>query len=183
MSFVAGNHSGLDQGSFTQWRGSACAEISNFDQLPPFLLNVVSPYDLWMYVSSFGGLTAGRVNADNAIFPYQTEDQLHEAHHGGGPATLVWLDREEGGRCWEPFERLGVPHPEVRRSLLKNLVGNQLIFCEQQAELEMEFAYRWTATENFGFVRTASITNVGKSSRKVQLMDGVRHIIPWGLSR
>ena len=183
MSFVAGNRSGLEQGSFTQWQGQACAEITRFDELPPFLLNVVSPYDLWMYVSSFGGLTAGRENADHTVFPYQTEDDLHEAHHSVGPTTLIWVDREETSRCWEPFERLGVPNDFVQRSLLKNLIGNQLIFREFQTELELEFAYRWTATEQFGFVRTASITNRGKQSRQLQLLDGMRHILPWGISQ
>ena len=43
--------------------------ISPIDQMDPFLMSVVSSSDLWMYLSSTGGLTAGRVEAQRCMFP------------------------------------------------------------------------------------------------------------------
>ena len=48
-----------------------------------------SDADLWMFIASGGGLTAGRVDADGSLFPYQTVDKLHDAHHHPGLVTLI----------------------------------------------------------------------------------------------
>ena len=45
---------------------------SPLDDIDPFLMTVVSNSDLWMFVSSGGGLTAGRVDAEGSLFPYET---------------------------------------------------------------------------------------------------------------
>lgn len=61
--------------------GERYYRIDGFDRMPPFLMNIPSDTDLWMFVSSSGGLTAGRVDADGAIFPYETVDRLHDGYH------------------------------------------------------------------------------------------------------
>ena len=43
--------------------------ISPIDRIDPFLMSVVSSSDLWMFLSSTGGLTAGRVEAQQCVFP------------------------------------------------------------------------------------------------------------------
>ena len=50
--------------------------IRGYDRMRPFFMNIVSDTDLWMFISSKGGLSAGRINADHAIFPYYTDDKI-----------------------------------------------------------------------------------------------------------
>ena len=57
-------------GGFTKVEGETFYKISNYDKMNPFLISIVSASDHWMYISSNGGLTAGRKNSDNALFPY-----------------------------------------------------------------------------------------------------------------
>ena len=75
-------------------------------------MSLASDTDLWMFVTSGGGLTAGRVDADGALFPYLTVDQLHDAHHHTGPVTLIRVERRAPGRVlWEPFGAAGDERP------------------------------------------------------------------------
>ena len=53
--------------------------IPGVDEMPPFLMSLVSDGDRWMFLSSTGALTAGRVDATRALFPYETDDRLHAA--------------------------------------------------------------------------------------------------------
>ena len=52
--------------------------IANYDRMRPFFMTVVSDADHWMFVSSNGALTAGRRNADLAVFPYYTDDKIRD---------------------------------------------------------------------------------------------------------
>ncbi len=63
--------------------------ISTVDEMDPFLMTIVSSSDLWMFLSSSGGLTAGRVEPANCLFPYETDDRLHLAGGRVGPVTVV----------------------------------------------------------------------------------------------
>jgi hypothetical protein len=51
-------------------------KISNSHAMRPFFMTIVSDSDHWMFISSNGGLTAGRKNAEFAIFPYYTDDKI-----------------------------------------------------------------------------------------------------------
>jgi len=46
--------------------------IRNYDRMQPFFMSLVSSSDHWMFISSTGGLTAGRANAESALVPYYT---------------------------------------------------------------------------------------------------------------
>jgi len=59
--------------------------IDDVSEMDPFLMTLVSSSDLWMFVSSTGSLTAGRIDADRALFPYQTDDRLVEPGGGDRP--------------------------------------------------------------------------------------------------
>ena len=58
--------------------------IKNYDLMRPFFISLTSDSDIWMFICSKGGLTAGRKNADQAIFPYYTDDQLSELSENTG---------------------------------------------------------------------------------------------------
>jgi hypothetical protein len=54
-------------------------KISNSDDLRPFFMSIVSDSNHWMFISSNGGLSAGRKDAQHALFPYYTDDKITEA--------------------------------------------------------------------------------------------------------
>ena len=43
--------------------------IHHYDKMAPFFISLVSNSDHWLFVSSTGGLTAGRVSPETALFP------------------------------------------------------------------------------------------------------------------
>jgi hypothetical protein len=144
-------------------------------------MTLASDTDLWMFVASSGGLTAGRVDPDGALFPYRTVDQLHEAHHHTGPITLIRIDQPDGSFIlWKPFSTSVADSPELDRSLYKNTVGNHLIFEETNHELGLTFSYSWAASDEFGWVRTSTLENIGGAKINVNLLDGLRNILPYG---
>ena len=50
--------------------GDSWFQVKDANSIPEFFTMPVSSSDHWMFVSSFGAVTAGRRNPDNALFPY-----------------------------------------------------------------------------------------------------------------
>ena len=176
------NQSSPVTGGFVPIDGEDFYQILNFDQMPPFLMSVVSPGDHWLYLSSTGGLTAGRVRAENCLFPYQTVDQLHDGFRHTGPITLVrHRDRAGNVTLWRPFAN-GISGTSGRvRRLLKHVAGDEVIFEEENETLGLTFRYSWRASTEFGFVRTATLENAGGESTAVEVFDGLQNICPSGV--
>ena len=162
--------------------GESWYRISGFDRMPPFFISVVSGHDHWMFVSSTGGLTCGRRNPDQALFPYETDDRIHDAHATAGPLTLLRVHREGGSYLWEPFQR-GPGVYEVERNLYKNAVGNRLLFEEINADLGVAFEYEWSVGNRYGFIRRATLRNPGDRALTVDVLDGLRNVLPAGVGR
>ncbi|MBD3180139.1 MAG: hypothetical protein GF417_11435, partial [Candidatus Latescibacteria bacterium] len=168
-------------GGFTRIGGETYYRISSFDHLPPFFMNIPSDTDLWMFITSTGGLTAGRVDPDGALFEYQTVDKLYHAHSHTGPVTVICVNRPESPRLlWEPFAGMPEARFSVERNLYKCVAGNRLIFEEINHHLGLEFSYRWSACDQFGHIRTASLKNSSGSRLKLNILDGLRNILPFG---
>src|SRR5579884_4108033 len=95
----AGEHEGI-----VHLEGEDAYLIGRFDTLPPFLMPLVTDTDLWMYVSSHGAVTAGRVDVDHCLFPFVTDDQLHLFAGRSGPITVLRVSRPgEPAEVWRPF--------------------------------------------------------------------------------
>jgi len=54
--------------SRVQIDGETYLKIANSDAMRPFFMSVVSDSNHWMFISSNGGLSAGRKNAEYALF-------------------------------------------------------------------------------------------------------------------
>jgi len=164
--------------------GGPVYRIAGYDRLDPFLVNLATDTDLWMFVASSGGLTAGRVDADGSLFPYLTGDQLYDAHRHTGPVTLMRVELPSRAssprRSWEPFSDRTAQHRGVERNLYKNLSGSQIVFEEIHHALGLAFRYRWAGSDEFGWVRTATVENRGKARVRIRLLDGLRNVLPWG---
>jgi hypothetical protein len=172
----------LPDGEFTTVGGERYYRISNYDRLPPFLMNIPSDSDLWMFVTSGGGLTAGRIDADRCLFAYETVDKLHEAHHHTGPITAIRVGRK--GKLevlWQPFSDRSREQFRIDRNLYKNVIGNRLVFEEINHDLDLSFRYRWSGSDDFGLVRTATLVNNGSHEVAVALLDGLRNVQPYGV--
>jgi len=168
-------------GAFVTLDGEAYYRIGGCDRMPPFLTTLASDSDLWMFVTSGGGLTAGRRDADGALFPYETVDRLHDAHHHTGPITLLRVRRGRGpARVWQPLSARSAEDPQVERRLYKNVLGNRLVFEEVHLGLGLAFRYRWAAADGLGWVRTATLENLGRGAVAIELLDGLRNLLPWG---
>ena len=52
----------------------------------------------WMFISSNGGLTAGRKNSEFALFPYYTDDKVTESSDSTGSKTIFQVQKYGEGR-------------------------------------------------------------------------------------
>lgn len=89
---------------------------------------VVSDSDLWSFVSSTGALTAGRVDADHALLPYETVDKLHRAVGSTGPVTAIARTLDGRRELWRPFG--AELTASCARSIAKSVLGDRPIFEE-----------------------------------------------------
>ena len=170
-------------GEFLALRGERYYAIRNVDEMAPFFVSVVSAGDHWLFVSSTGGLTAGRVSPETALFPYVTVDKIHESSPHTGSMTLIQVVADGERRIWEPFNRAHDDRYTISRNLYKNLLGNKLCFEEVNHDLELAFRYCWLTSDRYGFVRRCELTNLGQGGRDVELIDGLQNVLPAGTPR
>jgi hypothetical protein len=156
--------------------------IAGYHSMPPFLMSVVSGYDHWLFVSSTGGLTCGRRAPENALFPYCTDDKIHDACETTGPKTMLLVERGGRTRLWQPFASGLAPY-EIERNLYKSITGNKVVFEEVNHDLGLAFSYSWATGNRFGFVRKSRLRNTGASEARVGLLDGLRNLLPFGVDR
>jgi hypothetical protein len=169
-------------GGIVRHDGEPYYRIHNYDVMPPFLVSLVSGTEHWMFVSSAGGLTCGRKNPDHALFPYETDDKIHDSHATTGPLTALLVEDQGKSRLWVPFSgRLSAYR--IERNLYKNLPGNRLVFEEINHDLDLVFRYGWSVSERFGFVKRSSVVNTGSKERRIELLDGLRNLLPFGVTR
>lgn len=162
--------------------GTPFLKISHADALDPFLMSVVSNSDHWMFIASNGGLTAGRKNAEYALFPYYTDDKLIDLADITGSKSIFQLDTPDGVQIWEPFSDRFLGKYDLSVHLYKSAYGNQIIFEEVNHDLQLRFQYRWSSSDDFGFVKTSQLTNLGEADRRLRLLDGIQNIMPYGVS-
>ena len=156
-------------------------KISNVNAMPPFFMSVVSNSNHWMFISSNGGLTAGRKNSDIALFPYYTDDKIVESTDHTGSKTILLVTKEDKTFLWEPFSTTQNNLYAVERNLYKNAYGNKVIFEEINRDLGITFSYEWNSSNRFGFVRKAKLSNDSDQNIKVDLLDGLQNILPYGV--
>jgi hypothetical protein len=177
-----GSHSDDASGGFVMRDGETWYRIADYDRMAPFFMTLVSGFDHWFFLSSTGGLTCGRRDPDNALFPYTTDDKIHDADATTGPQTVLRVHGAGGVTLWRPFARL-YPARIIERNLYKNRIGNRLVFEEVNAGLGLAFGYSWSTGERFGFIRKAWLRNTGEQTLGVDVLDGLRNLLPWGVSQ
>ena len=170
-------------GEFIEHDGERYYAIHNVDKMAPFFISVISDSDHWLFVSSSGGLTAGRVSPETALFPYITVDKIHDSAVYTGSKTLLRVNVNGSGYEWEPFNRELDGLYTINRHLYKNLLGNKLCFEEINHDLQLVFRYTWASSDSYGFVRTCELQNLGENTVSVDMVDGLQNILPAGTPR
>ena len=157
-------------------------KISNVDSIRPFFMSIVSESNHWLFISSNGGLTAGRKNADFALFPYDTDDKITESFENTGSKTIFIVYKENQEYLWEPFSNRLSRIYKTTRNLYKNQYGNKILFEEINYDLNLTFRYQWNTSNTFGFIRQAKVINHSDDEVKVSLLDGLQNILPAGVN-
>jgi hypothetical protein len=162
--------------------GEKYYKIQNCHSMRPFFLSIVSDSNHWMFISSNGGLSAGRKNAENALFPYYTDDKITESFDTTGSKTIIRIHTADGDIVWEPFSDRFNDKYNLQRNLYKSIYGNSLIFEEILHDHQLVFRYKWSSSDQYGFVRTSELIN--QSSKKIILtiLDGIQNIMPYGVN-
>ncbi len=166
------------QGEYVHMLGEVYYRIQNYDAMKPFFMSIISSSNHWLFISSTGGLSAGRVSAEQALFPYYTEDKLSENYENTGGKSILRVTRGEQTSLWEPFSKHNRGSYRVQRNLYKNLLGTAILFEEINHSLGLTYRYTWRTSDVFGFVKHSWLVNAGDSSCRVEFVDGLQNILP-----
>ena len=168
------------EGGYETLFGETYYAIKNYDQMPPFFMSLVSASDHWLFISSTGGLSAGRVNAESALFPYYTDDKLTENADNTGPKTIFLVSKGDKTYLWEPFAECHKGLYPLERTLYKNVYGNKLVFEEHNLELGLRYRYAWQTSDAYGFVKSSWLESTLAESYEISLLDGLQNLLPYG---
>ena len=115
-------------GEYVTQLGETFYKIQNYDAMEPFFMSIVSSSNHWLFISSTVGLSAGRVSAEQSLFPYYTEDKLTENYENTGNKAIILATRAQQTSLWEPFSgpRQGIY--QIERNIYKNVAGTAVIF-------------------------------------------------------
>jgi hypothetical protein len=145
-------------------------------------MSIVSDSNHWMFISSNGALTAGRKNAEFALFPYYTDDKITESSEITGSKSIFLVKQYNETRIWEPFSSRYEGLYKVTRNLYKNQYGNKVMFEEVNHDLQLTFRYQWSSSNRFGFIKKSTVINHNESSISISFIDGIQNIMPYGVS-
>ncbi|MGB7979650.1 MAG: hypothetical protein WCF36_02530 [Candidatus Nanopelagicales bacterium] len=172
---------GVTEG-FTDLLGRRFYRIDDYDQRPAFFMTVVGAGDPWLFVSSTGGLTAGRVRPDCALFPYYTDDKVSESAGRTGGLSLIRVTPANGASVlWEPFSPAIQSGGQLARTIYKDALGATLVFEEARADLGLTLQVRWQTGSRFGIVRTCTLSHAGTEPCDLELLDGLVNLLPAGV--
>jgi hypothetical protein len=168
--------------TFEEFGNEPFLKISHHNQMRPFFMSIVSDSDHWMFISSNGGLTAGRKNAEYAIFPYYTDDKITEFADITGNKSIFQIITDGKKVIWEPFSVRKSPSQKTEQNLYKSIYGNKIIFEEILSDYQLTFRYSWSSSDAFGFVKSSVLINQSDKDLNITLLDGIQNIMPCGVS-
>ena len=157
-------------------------KISNVNEMRPFLMSILSNANHWMFLTSNGGLTAGRKDSNNAIFPYTTDDKIIKSSENTGSKTIIQIHQNNKTILWEPLSNKYEGIYKISRNLYKSTFGNKVIFEEINHNLNLTFQYEWNSSNKFGFIKKSTLINNADKAIKVTVLDGIQNIVPYGVS-
>lgn len=172
-------------GLFCEIAGKNYYKIENYDKMDNFFMTITSSSDIWNFCWSKGGITAGRIDSNHAVFPYYTADKVSDAASYTGNYTIISVETKDGTELWEPFVSL-YASPSVQkkcdkyliRNIYKNENGTEVLFEEINTKLNLSFITGWTSSEKYGLVRSSKIKNLSDKTVNLSILDGCQNILP-----
>ncbi|MFW6226803.1 MAG: hypothetical protein ACOC31_01740, partial [Bacteroidota bacterium] len=164
-----------------EYENESWYKISNHDAMRPFFMSIVSDSNHWMFISSNGGLTAGRKNPEYALFPYYTDDKITESADITGSKTIFQVQINNDVLIWEPFSERYADKYTLQRNLYKSIYGNKILFEEINLDLNLVFRYQWNSGKVFGFVKKSELVNTSDKECRITILDGIQNIMPYGV--
>jgi hypothetical protein len=156
-------------------------QISNVDAMRPFFMSILSASNHWLFIGSNGGLSAGRKDAEHALFPYSTDDKIIESAELTGSKTILRVQKDGKSNLWEPFSIHYASLYDLQRNLYKSICGNKILFEEINRDLNLTFQYQWSTSDRYGFVKHSRLINSNQSEISISLLDGIQNIMPSGV--
>ncbi len=169
------------EGEYLRMKGQTWSKISGYDGMDPFFMTIVSSANHWMFISSNGGLTAGRKNPESSLFPYYTDDKIIDNPELTGSKTILRVSRNGKLFLWEPFSDRYAGAYNIERNLYKNKFGNKLQFEEYNHDLGLVFRYKWAFSDAHGFVKYSEIENLSDDAVELEIIDGIQNLLPTGV--
>ncbi len=147
----------------------------------PFFMSIVSDSNHWMFISSNGGVTAGRKNSEYSLFPYYTDDKITESFETTGSKTIIRVKSGDTSEIWEPFSDRYSHKYKITRNLYKNYFGNKILFEEINHDYNLIFRYQWNSSNLHGFVRKSELINQSDRDYEITFIDGIQNVLPYGV--
>ncbi len=144
-------------------------------------MSIISNSNHWLFIGSNGGLSAGRKDPENALFPYYTDDKIIESSEITGSKTILRVQKDGNVHAWEPYSIHFADRYRITRNLYKNTFGNKIIFEEVNHDLKLTFQYQWSTSDRYGFVKTSTLTNQADVETSISMLDGFQNIMPYGV--
>lgn len=169
------------EGELINFENESYYKISNSDAMRPFFMSIVSDSNHWMFISSNGGLSAGRKDSGYPLFPYYTDDKITESADITGSKTILRIESEGKTKLWEPFSDSYLGIYRITRNLYKNTYGNKVIFEEINQDLHLTFRYQWSSSDQYGFIKKSTLVNNSHKEVSLTILDGLQNIMPYGV--
>ncbi|MBL7693206.1 MAG: hypothetical protein JNK91_00075 [Ferruginibacter sp.] len=161
--------------------GELFYRIADTGAIRPFFMSIVSDSDHWLFLSSNGGISAGRKNTGFALFPYYTDDKITGTAETTGSKTIFRIHKNGERHTWEPFSVRSEARYRLQRNLYQNAWSNKIIFEEINDELGLAFQYEWNSSDRFGFVKHSRLRNLSESAIAIDVADGMQNLLPYGV--
>ncbi|MDX2302764.1 MAG: hypothetical protein NW226_08180 [Microscillaceae bacterium] len=156
-------------------------KISSSHLMRPFFMSIVSDANHWLFVSSNGGISAGRKNAEFALFPYYTDDKITDTAEITGSKTIIRVPQNGKIMVWEPFSMRSEGNFTINRNIYQNKFSNKVIFEEINQDLDLSFQYEWNTSNSYGFVKQSRLLNHSTETKAIELIDGLQNVMPYGV--
>ncbi|OJJ21699.1 hypothetical protein BKI52_14440 [marine bacterium AO1-C] len=161
--------------------GEIFYKIPDAHLMRPFFMSIVSDSNHWLFVSSNGGISAGRKNPELSLFPYYTDDKITDTAEVTGSKTILRVQKNGKKVLWEPFSIRSEGSFEITRNLYQNRFGNKVIFEEINHDIGLGFQYEWNTSNLYGFVKQSKLVNLSDETLEIAFVDGLQNLMPYGV--
>ena len=137
------------------WEGREYSAIEDHDRLAPFLMAVVSSTTRGCSSRASAFRRPGADRPASSLFPYQTDDRLHDSAGVAGPHTSIRVTRGGATTLWRPLDGRGTETFRLERRLLKTTHCEAVMFEERNLDLRPHLPGVLGGVPGFGWIRRA----------------------------